>query len=329
MILTLENKDKVYRKVNQNGSYIRFIQDPPQNLIDIALKDYNGLKYVPHSIENILLSVSYNYYTIRHVKNMYFSYDEIIQILKTDPRCYQYIHKIVMQYNYQTEELINLILDEGDNIRFIENPTVEYMEHAIKNIASSIRYIKNPSEALINLAIDYSNSWLFWFKDIKNPTQEMLNKALKKDSSIIQYIKNPSEELINYVLSIKGTSIKWIKKPSFKHLTKAIDTDFSSIEVIKDKNISIELLQYYKDNSKGIMYVPAMIYKYKYLRYLKSNSSVDTVYNILIKNYDVLYKKYKNPIIKNLFSKIDKVSFNLAINLAKNEINRTHSKNKK
>lgn len=149
---------------------------------------------------------------------------------------------------------INKLLEKkGNYIQFIENPTNEQCQIAVKQNGYAIRYIKTQTPELIDLAITHAPLSLQY---INNPTDEHIAKSFNKDAHAIQFIKNPTYEQKLDAVSRKGATIQYIDNPDYKLIKIALENQPMALGVLC-KKLSPKQLKYWikkiaKKNPKAL-----------------------------------------------------------------------------
>jgi len=139
--------------------------------------------------------------------------------------------------NPSQEVIIAALSRNGNNIKFVMNPTFEQKKTAIKNTPLAIQYIDDLEEELQILAVK-----LLWnsLKFIKNPSLKVKMAAVKTRGWAIQYIDNPAEELAQVSVKKDYDAIKYIKNPSKAVQLFAIENYFGAIKFIKNPELDIK-----------------------------------------------------------------------------------------
>ena len=84
------------------------------------------------------------------------------------------------------------VQQNGNAIRFIENPSEAVQLAAIKRNGYVIRFVKDPSEAIKLAAVQQNGNAIQFVKD---PSEAMQLAAIKQDGYAIHFIKDPSEAM--------------------------------------------------------------------------------------------------------------------------------------
>lgn len=139
---------------------------------------------------------------------------------------------------------LRIVQKNGNNIRYIPNPTIEVQMAAVKQKGNSIRYINNPSIEVQIAAIKQKSSSVRY---ISNPSVEVQKIAVNRNPSSIKYISNPSLEIKDIAIERDGNAIKYIEYPSIEIQKKAVERNWESIKFIKNPTIEIQLKCIEKD----------------------------------------------------------------------------------
>ena len=135
------------------------------------------------------------------------------------------------------EVIMTALSRDGNNIKFVKNPTYEQKKTAIRSMPLAIQYINNLEEELQILAVK-----LLWnsLKYIDNPSYKVKMEAVKTRGWAIQYIDNPDEELAEIAVKKDYDAIKYIKNPSKDVQLSAIGSYFGAIKFIKSPQLDIK-----------------------------------------------------------------------------------------
>lgn len=108
----------------------------------------------------------------------------------------------------------------------------------LKRYGWLIKFIKDPSE---ELQIESVTRGSYSIKFIKNPCDKAVMLAIKGDPGLIKHIKSPSEEAQLAVVKYSPYYIRWIEKPSEKVQLEAVRQDHDAIRHIKNPTNSVQL----------------------------------------------------------------------------------------
>ena len=236
--------------------------------------------------------------------------EEMLLKLKNKP---EYIQELV---NVDEELEIFIVKNNGNNIRYINNPSKKVQMEAIKNTPLSIKYIRNvdkeigimcvkslwnslelinnPSEEIIEEAIK-TKGWAIQF--VKEPSEELQVLAVSKDYDSIKYIENPSENVQLAAIENYYVAIRFIKKPSLKAKVKAVILNGEAINYISNYDL---------DDLKVFIHENINVVKYIY-----ESIDVDIVVEILkekIKDENI-EKKYIEDFLELEILEMDKINF--------------------
>ena len=150
-------------------------------------------------------------------------------------------------------QINELLAKKGNYIQFIENPTDEQCQIAVRQNGYAVRYIKNQSPELIDIAITTSPLSLQF---IDNPSELQIEKCLSKDAHAIQFIKNPTYEQKLDAVSRKGATIQYIDDPDYKLINTAMENQPMALGVLC-KKLSTDQLKYWikrvaRENPKAL-----------------------------------------------------------------------------
>lgn len=156
---------------------------------------------------------------------------------------------------------LKAIEDDGNLIRFVNEPSQALMLAAVNSYATSIRYIKNPPEKIQLVSVKWEPQniqfidnptekiQLFAVRNqpqtigkIKNPAENVCLMAVKTVASLISQIENPSEDVQRIAVTKDGNCLRYIANPTEKIKILALKNDPSVFEAIKKP--SEELTKY-------------------------------------------------------------------------------------
>ena len=191
--------------------------------------------------------------------NEYFNTDKFIK----DYTLADFGYEDVKLETYENQ--LKAIKKYGDLIRYIENPSEEIQELAVKQNGLNIQYIINPahlnvskpkqqfcvSEEIQKLAVqDYGMA----IKYIENPSEEVQKLAIQQDCYAIEYIENPSEEIQELAIKQSSWIIKYIENPSEKIQKLAVQEDGIVIRYIENPCGEVKKLAV-QQNGSAIEYI--------------------------------------------------------------------------
>jgi hypothetical protein len=155
---------------------------------------------------------------------------------------------------FQDKELqLAAVKQDGNAIKYIDNPSEEVQLAAVKQDGNAIYHIDNPSEEVQLAAVKQDGIAI---KHIDNPSEEVQLAAVKQDGLAIRYIDNPSEEVQLAAVKQDGIAIRWIDNLSEKIIRAAMNQYGFAIYYIKHLNPSEEAqLAAVKQNGLAIEYI--------------------------------------------------------------------------
>ena len=86
------------------------------------------------------------------------------------------------------------------------------------------------------------SDWVFSIKFINNPSEKVIKLAIKKNKECIRYIKNPTEEIQLAAVKENGEVIKWIENPSKKVQMASVKQDAWAIYWILNPTEKVQLV---------------------------------------------------------------------------------------
>jgi len=235
--------------------------------------------------------------------------DEILLKLKKNP---EYIKDL----NEVDEELeIFIVKNNGNNIKYIEEPSREVQKQAIKSTPLSVKYIKNIDKEIGIMCV--KSLWNS-LELINNPINEIIEEAIKTKGWAIQFVKEPSEELQLLAVSKDYDSIKYIENPSENVQLAAVENYYVAIRFIKNPSLKAKvkavilngeainyISNYDLDDIKVFIHENINVVKYIY-----ESIDVDIVIDILkekIKD-DNIERKYIEDFLELEILEMDKIN---------------------
>lgn len=94
------------------------------------------------------------------------------------------------------DEQLEVISNHGSMIQHLNNPNEEFQLAAVKNNPESIRFIRYPTERVIEEAIDIDSSVIQYIDD---PSEDIQVMAVKNNPENINLIDNPCRDAIDAV----------------------------------------------------------------------------------------------------------------------------------
>lgn len=134
-----------------------------------------------------------------------------------------------------TNQLLELVNMDGNNIRFIEKLTNLIIQKALFNTPWSLKYLLE--------------------KDIEIP-REFILEAINSDGSVLQIIENPDREIIETALKNVGYAIQFVPEPDIELRKIAIETHPKSIFLIENPS--------YEEKILAVEKMPAIIRDFKF-----------------------------------------------------------------
>ena len=167
-----------------------------------------------------------------------FEVDQINDLLNDSEEAKKWVEKFIKTKEFQ-KICIESVVSDGKAIKYIKNPSEKLKEIAVKQNGNAIKYIKNPSEKLKELAVKQNKNAI---KHIKNPSTKIQELAVKQNGYVIKYIKNPSEKIQELAVKQNGYVIKHIKNPSEKLKELAVKENGYAMQYIKNPSEKIQEL---------------------------------------------------------------------------------------
>lgn len=151
--------------------------------------------------------------------------DQLLLKLKNNP---EYIKEL----DSVDEELkLFIVKNNGNNIRYIENPSKEVQKQAVKSTPLCVKYIENIDEEIGVMCV--KSLWNS-LELMKNPSERIIEEAVKAKGWAIQFVENSSEELQLLAVSKDYDAIKYIENPSESVQLAAIENYYAAIRFIKN-----------------------------------------------------------------------------------------------
>jgi hypothetical protein len=124
---------------------------------------------------------------------------------------------------FTEEEQQLAVQQDGQDIKYIDNPSEELKKLAVQQDGYAIQFIANPSEELKKLAVLQDGNAI---RHIKNPSEEIQKLAVQRSGYAIEYIKNPSEGIKKLAVEENGYAIRYIENPSEEIQKLAVDQGY-------------------------------------------------------------------------------------------------------
>lgn len=107
---------------------------------------------------------------------------------------------------------IMLALSNGQEwaIQYVNNPSPIIQRYAVEENVNSLRFIKNPDQSVIDIAISKSP---FIIRYLDNASDFIYNKAIRKDANSIQFIEDQTEKMQYIAIKANPMSAKYFKNP--------------------------------------------------------------------------------------------------------------------
>jgi hypothetical protein len=157
---------------------------------------------------------------------------------------FDYMEKIGPRDDYPIQLQLIAVNQNGNAIKYIENPSEALQLAAVKEVGDAIQFIKNPSEAVQLAAVQ---QYGYAIKYIKNPSEALQLAAVKNHGVAIQFIENPSEALQMIAVNHYGLAIKFIRNPTEAVQLVAVKDNGWAIEHIKNPSEAVQLAAVQKD----------------------------------------------------------------------------------
>ncbi|OOM16420.1 hypothetical protein [Clostridium saccharobutylicum] len=236
--------------------------------------------------------------------------ENILLKLKSNP-------SYIKELSEADEELKLLIVkDNGNNIKYIKNPSKEVQKEAIKSTPLSIQYIENVNEEIGILCVR-----TLWnsLELINNPSETIIEEAVQTKGWAIQFVKNPSEKLQILAVNKDYDAIKYITNPSEIVQLKAIENYYAAIRFIKNPTLKAKIKSI-KSNGEAINYISNydldelkifISENINVVKYIYESIDVETVVEVLmekVKN-ETIEKKYIEDFLELEILDMDKINF--------------------
>lgn len=186
--------------VKIDGLVIKHIENPSEDVQLMAiLNDGHAIEYIKNPSEKIqIAAVERNWHSLANIKVP--TENTIMAALGANAAAYRYVDEA-----YQTDKLnLHAVNKDGNNIKYISNPSEKLQLLAVHTTPESVRFISNPSEKTQRIAAR-GNGWVIGdLYTIGEVSEEVKMEAVQQDGRAIQLIKNPSREVM--MAAIKQTS---------------------------------------------------------------------------------------------------------------------------
>lgn len=236
--------------------------------------------------------------------------NSILKKLKSNPSYIQDLNEV--------DEELNLFIvnNNGNNVKYIKNPSKEVQKEAIKNVPLSVQYIEKIDEeiGIISVKSLWNSLGL-----IKNPTEEIIKEAIKTKGWAIQFVKDPSEELQVLAVEKDYDAIKYIKNPSENVQLKAINNYYTAIRFIENPTLKAKI-EAIRLNGEAINYISNydldeikifISENINVVKYIYESIDIDIVVEVLINKVkdDNIEKKYMKNFLDLEILEMNKINF--------------------
>lgn len=236
--------------------------------------------------------------------------NSILKKLKSNPSYIQELNEV--------DEELNLFIvnNNGNNVKYIKNPSKEVQKEAIKNVPLSVQYIEKIDEeiGIISVKSLWNSLGL-----IKNPTEEIIKEAIKTKGWAIQFVKDPSEELQVLAVEKDYDAIKYIKNPSENVQLKAINNYYTAIRFIENPTLKAKI-EAIRLNGEAINYISNydldeikifISENINVVKYIYESIDIDIVVEVLINKVkdDNIEKKYMKNFLDLEILEMNKINF--------------------
>ena len=249
--------DDMKQSVRENAMTIRFISNPPDEVIKIAIEQ--NPMCIQHlnnlSQENIKYALDQNVAAIRWISN---PSDEIVNYAKKinpekmkrykldDKGMYVksaiFVDEIEHINKFDNKKILGMIKQDASVLQYIENPTQEMIITAIERQANTIRFVKNPTMAVLEKAvqkdakamqqyvIDSAGNVVIKEAGDKNDILQIMIGKLSEEEQIL--IRNPNiiqtMEVVPYELQLAAIKMDYL---NLRHIKKI---DYKIYEYLYD-----------------------------------------------------------------------------------------------
>lgn len=218
--LPIWSDDEICRRLAYSYPYlIRFMKNKEESLYMLAIdRDPYVLEYIDEAdqTENICLAAV--------MKNSsLFRYAKKINIDICEATIKKSAYSILsIPDEHITEELSMLAVSvNGLVLKYVkdEYKTDDVCNSAIMQNGNAIEFVPNPTDEQYKVAIEVTP---YAIQFMKKPSLELCISAIKKDMSVLKYINNPPEELYLEVVKLDGTAIKYMDTFNFETFLTAL-----------------------------------------------------------------------------------------------------------
>lgn len=136
------------------------------------------------------------------------------------------------------EQYIVALKNNPHGIRNIPNPTEGMQLACVEENGMLLQYIKNPSERVIEQAIQVSPRAIQF---VANPSESLLISLVERDWAILEYISDPSDAVIETALDQSGWAIRYIKNPTESMQLKAVRQNYDALQYIANPSEVVQL----------------------------------------------------------------------------------------
>lgn len=236
--------------------------------------------------------------------------EQILSKLKSNPEYIEELDNVDEEFN------LFIVKNNGNNIKYIKNPSKEVQKQAVSNTPLCIKYIED-----VDMEVGIMCVKSLWnsLELIKKPSKEIIEEAIRTKGWAIQYVKNPSEQLQLLAVMKDYDAIKYIENPSEKVQLAAIENYYVAIRFIKNPSTKAKV-RAIKLNGEAINYISnydlddirSFIYEnINVVKYIYGSIDADLVVEVLqekIKDENI-ERKYIIDFLELEILEMDKINF--------------------
>lgn len=233
-LITTEHKNIIDQSRNDRTKLVKFVKNKLSNWRskgtyerDEELEDLLTDSKIPDLVNQYIRAVGE-----RHGLQDYNETLTLISIRNSSGITIQYIKN--QKPLYQKEALK---ASSGLSIKHIRNPSDEIKREAIKMSPSVLSFIDAPKEMIVQAVKED----MFAIRYVKNPSDQLLELAVKNHPKAIRFINNPSPKLQILAVSNEPGVIRLIDSPSEQAQIAAVSKNVHALEYIKNPTEKVKI----------------------------------------------------------------------------------------
>ena len=133
---------------------------------------------------------------------------------------------------YTKEEQFELIKENCENLRLIDNQYEDVCLEAVKKSVPALRHVKEQTLKICMAALDKSWSAFGYIRDL---TPEICLAAVRENGILLLYIKEQTHELCLEAVKSNGLALDYVKEQTPEICLEAVKQDGNALDYVKNK----------------------------------------------------------------------------------------------